>query len=538
MFCPQCGAQNSGASNYCVRCGHKLNSSTVTAQDIRVGDLPEACRSRLLAALKNVPPETFVINESALGWAATGFITAILGVAFVVSQASGYKWQLDDLVTNVLVLATSFVVGWISASYLVKWLRSDFKAYTLLNPLYILRFRFGRIQAINLHSTDAWDIKHLSDTRGRYTGTRFYFRGNGKQNTLKIKSLKVANEIILALKRFPGLVSRLITDQDSSALYSFDLLYEWRRREESFPQPTVEPPTRLTHFFGRTGPILLPAGVAALVFFLLILPYNDSCDDELRWHTAETTATATAYRIYVASRPDGRHVSDAYSAISALYDRAAANYKEASASIGSQGTEAIIRILEYAKATGHYRVVVIFSGDNQIPDDIDARLRSLSGLTHLVPVLPSFTPSMNRAREARILERISASFGKVIPGDVLQFVASRSTPQDPVFNVDYTIKASGTLYYPGKEERLPEANRDWYTGISFLWNFNIVVPGDTTQFAFSLDSRPADLFNVVYQSSDGSDQEFSPLEAYGAMADSAFDDFGSKLLSELSVGGR
>ena len=143
---------------------------------------------------------------------------------------------------------------------------------------------------------------------------------------------------------------------------------------------------------------------------------------------------------------------------------------------------------------------------------------------------------MNQAREARILERISASFGRVIPGDILRFAIGQATPADPVFNVDYVIKASGDLYYPEKQGHLPEANRDWYTGISFSWHFNIAVPdADASTFQFSLDSKPAELFNVAYNRTTSDAPEMTPIEVYGAMADSAFVDFGSKLLSELSV---
>jgi hypothetical protein len=134
------------------------------------------------------------------------------------------------------------------------------------------------------------------------------------------------------------------------------------------------------------------------------------------------------------------------------------------------------------------------------------------------------------------LRRISTSFGKIIPGDILQFDEGQATLRDCVFNVDYVIKASGELYYPEKQDHMSEDNRDWYTGISFTWNFNIVVPGmSATKFEFTLGSKPAQLFNVAYERSESNGAEFSPVQAYGAMADSAFDDFGSKLLTELSV---
>jgi hypothetical protein len=67
-------------------------------------------------------------------------------------------------------------------------------------------------------------------------------------------------------------------------------------------------------------------------------------------------------------------------------------------------------------------------------------------------------------------------------------------------------------------------------------HFDIRVPGsNTSTFQFSLASKPADLFSVAYTSRVGDETDRSPLEIYSAMADSTFDDFGAKLLSELSV---
>jgi hypothetical protein len=536
MICSACQSENSENAKFCSSCGGSLPATLSPAQDIPVADLPDGSRSRLLAALKSGAPETFVINESKVGWAVVGLTGAVLGLGLVISQANGYKWQSDDRLSNLLLVIICFVIGWLAVRYLFRWIRVDFKATALINPLYFLRFRFDRIEAISLIGSNAWDAKHHSDSRGNYAGTTFYFRAAGRQHTLKIKAIRVANELILALNRFPALVANLIQNQNSTALYAFDLLYEWRRREESFPRAKVKRPTGLESLVRRVGPTLLVALVGTMTFFLIIVPYNDSCDDDLRWNTATTAATATAYRLYVATRPDGRHSSEANKAVDVLYDRAAANYRTSSGSVGSEGIEAVIKILEYAKATGHYKVAVNFSGVNDIPADIDAGLRSRYGLPRLVPVLPSFTASMNQAREDRILGRISTSFGKVIPGDILQFGAGRGSPRDPVFSVNYVIRDSGELYYPAKQEHIQEADRDWYTGISFAWKFNIVVPGpNTSTFQFSLDSQPARLFEVAYERSSTDAAEFSPVQAYGAMADSAFDDFGSKLLTELSV---
>lgn len=536
MVCPHCGLDNSEASNFCAGCGHALKASASASYSVSASDLPDSCRVRLLAAIKSPPPETFVIKESKRGWATAALAGSILGVAIVVSNASGYRWLREDALTYLAITVACFVVGSLAMRYLWKFVGSEFQAYSLINPLYFLRIRFDRIDVASLLLPDAWQVTHKKDSRGNYAGSVFTFRGVGGPLKLKLHSVPATNELISALNRYPTFVAELFEREDFDRLRTIDLLFEWRQREKSFPRGSPESTSRLRLFGGRLAFPAVAAAIAIAVFYLAISPFNDRCDDELRWATAKTTSTATAYRLYIASRPNGAHVSDATEAISELYDRAAESYRESGGQNTSPGIEAIIRILEYAKHTGRYKVIVQFNADNEIPDDIDRRIESHYGLSKIVPVLPSFSSSMNEGRQERILQRVSSSFGKVIPGDILQFVSAKASPRDPMFNITYVITASGTVYYPEKQEHLPEASRDWYTGISFLWNFGISVPdANASKFEFSLESHPAEVFDVSYEEAAGGGTGIPPVQAYGSMADSAFDDFGSKLLAELSL---
>lgn len=464
-------------------------------------------------------------------------MAAALCLLLVASQADNYKWQSEERLVYLALVVVSFVIGWQSAAYLFGWFRHDFKAQVLINPLYFLRFRFDHIEAIPFTGDKVWSIRHLKDTKGAYTGTKFYFRSEtGQQKILKTSSIRTANDLIEGLNRFPGYVSDLVQRQDRNTLYFFDLLYEWRLREEQFPGAHRRSSAGLASVLRKLGPALLASLLAIVTFFWAVDPYNDYRDDELRWDTAKSSSTASGFRLYIASRPDGRHVSDAHAAIAKLYEHAADRYRSASGDVKSEGVEVVIKMLEYAKSTGHYKVLVIFAGDNEIPPDIEARRRRSTGLSRLVPILPSFTSAMNQVRETRILQEISESFGKVIPGDILQFAVGPASSQEIGFTVNYVIRASGGMYYPEKQEHIPEANRDWYTGIEFDWTFLVTVPDkESSSFQLVLKSEPAQLFNVAYTRSAGEGTELEPTAVYGAMADSAFDDFGSKLLSRLSV---
>lgn len=534
MFCTRCGAQNDDPSQFCQSCGHSVRTDSLLSPDIRISELPEICTSRIRAALKNPPGETFLINESKLGWALIWLGAAVMAMLIVATQANGYKWQSQEIVTQLFLTVVAFVVGWASLWYVIRWLRSAFKPCVLVNPLYFLRLRFGKIQAISL-PTAIWNVTHLKDSHGAYAGTRFQFRGDGKICSLKIKSIRAANELVGSLNELHARVADLLQRQDFRTLYGFDFLYEWRQREETFPGARNKKPGRSAYVLAKLGSVVAAGTIATLVFTFAVLPYNDRRDDDIRWQSAVNAGTATAYRLYLASRKYGRHSADAFISVESLYDRAADNYRSEAGAVSSPGIEAVIDALNYAKRTGDYRVVVQFSGDNEIPEDIDARMRAAYRLVRVVPILPSFTAPMNQQREARILERVSASFGRIIPGDILRFQMGQPTPQEISFDVKYTITASGDPYYPVDEEKLMVSDRDWYTGISFYWKFSIAIPDSASAFHFSLHSQPAQLFTVGYQRAVGNNEAPSSTEVYNAMADSAFDDFGSKLLSELSV---
>jgi tetratricopeptide (TPR) repeat protein len=505
--------------------------------ELRVSDLPEISKARLLAALKKPPQGTFVISESKFGWASIGLVVSFLGLWGLVAVADNYKWQSDDRLGYLILSIGCFVIGWYSIAYLFSWFRSEFKQQVLVNPLYFLRFRFNRIEAIPFTGEKVWTVQHLKDTKGAYTGSKFYFRPEtGRRKILKTTSIRTANDLIEALNHFPEYVSGLVQRHDLSTLYFHDLLYEWRVHNEQRPQAAHNDPTGLAFLLRKLGPALIASLLGVFIFFLAIVPYNDYRDDELRWGAAKSSATANAYRVYVASRPDGRHLTDAHTAIGTLYKHAVDNYRGASSNVTSQGVEVVIKMLEYAKSTGHYKVFVSFVGNDQIPSDVEARLRRATGLSKLVPILPSFTPSMNHVREARILQEISESFGKVIPGDILQFSVGRGSPQEINFTVNYVIQATGDMYFPVSQEKLPTANRDFYTGIGFDWGFVVSVPDEeSSRFQFSLKSEPAQLFKVAYTKTTGESSELVPTAVYAAMADSAFDDFGSKLLSQLAI---
>jgi hypothetical protein len=209
----------------------------------------------------------------------------------------------------------------------------------------------------------------------------------------------------------------------------------------------------------------------------------------------------------------------------------------------SPGVEAVIAVLEYARATGRYKVAVTFEGTNQIPEGLEGQLKREYGIADIAPSAWSFQDVFNKGRESKILQRIQTSFGKVIPGDVLAFDTGQPEAGDVQFAVNYLVKPTGSVYYPVSEERLPDAKRHFYVGIGYNWHFDIRIPDRDALYQLKFASTPASLFQVAYQrvsknALDVGTQDpnpVNPAEVYDAMAESAFEDFSSKLLSEVAL---
>jgi hypothetical protein len=348
--------------------------------EIRTSELPEISQTRILAALKKPPQGTFVISDSKLKWAYLGLIASLLGIWGLIAEADSYKWQADERLGYLLLATTCFVAGQHAVMYLISWFRAKFKPQVLINPLYFLRFRFRRIEAIAFTGQKVWSVEHLKDSKGAYVGTRFHFRpATGAEKILKVTSVRTANDLIEALNSFPDYVSGLVQNQDRNTLYFYDLLYEWRLQTGNRSQVQGSEVAGLAFVLRKLGPSLAAALLGILAFFVAVVPYNDYRDDEIRWESAKSSASASGYRLYVASRPDGRHLSDARAAIAALYVRATDRYRSASGGASSQGVEVVIKMLEYARSSGRYKVFVSFRANNEIPGDVEARLRKATG---------------------------------------------------------------------------------------------------------------------------------------------------------------
>lgn len=500
-------------------------------------DLPDVTKARLQAALSNPPAGTFVISESRQKWAWTGLAISVLGIWSLIQAADQYKWHSSEEIPLLAFSIVTIAIASYSLNYLVSWSKSEFKPSALVNPLYFIRFRSNTVEVIPFTGKKIWTFRHLKDANGRYGGTKFYFQPEfGPRRILKVVSARAAGDLIAAMEYFAEYVTQLVEIQDRNTLYFYDLLFEWRLLDEKFPRGPHNEPTGFAFLRRKFTPFLIATLIAIMTFVFGLTPYNDFRDDELRWVNAKSVMNVSGYRVYIASRPDGRHVAEAHSGIDALYEQAATRYRDSADDPTSQGVDIVVKMLEYAKRTEKYQVFVSFEADNQIPNDIESRIQSVTGLRRIVPILPSFTREMDRGRETRILQKISESFGERIPGDILQFSMGEGRSDQLRFVVRYLIRATGEIYYPVSQEKLNISTRDWYTGIGFDWGFLVAVPdANSSHYQFAVKSQPAQLFHVAYSRNSSEQNSLEPTIVYSAMADSAFENFGSNLLVELAV---
>jgi hypothetical protein len=502
-----------------------------------VKDLPEITKRRLRKTLEATGGDIFVFRHSKRGWATVGLVATAVWIWLALVLAEDYRWNTEEKYWVLAVCVAAFPIGSLGLLYWVRWIRSEFQDLTLINPLYLLRLRFHEIGAHVLLQAKDFKSHHSVGSRGEYLHTTFKFVFEDGIETLKVKDAKVAQELLTALARFAEQVPAWFRQGESTSLYSADVLYEFRQQEKELS--AAGPPAKVRNLRRVIAPAagLLVGILVGSVFFYSVDRVNDYHDDERRWTSASSAGTAAAFRLYKAQRPNGRHAVDANVRLNILYQKAVSDYRDAAGLETSQGIEAVIKMLDYARRTGKYNVAVSFYGTNEIPADIERQLSSRYGVTHLIPIHPHFTSQANQERESEVVQRISSAFRQIIPADILQFTKSEAADGEIGFFVSYTIQASGALYYSVKEGQIPVGRRNWYTGITFGWTFQIVVPGeDSYPLEFSLTSEPANEIQFSYSApSSGLPTQPPPNAVYKAMANSAFDDLTAKVLRELSV---
>ena len=489
------------------------SSARPNADTLDCSRLPPDVLTRLRSRLHTPSEECFVVERPTflpmLWWPAVGGVL----VAWSIWATNGYRWvQGEKFLYSLLAVGGATMVIW-GVGQLIAWGSATVRPGIFLTPLYMVRTGLNDVYFRWLWGFDDFNAVHNHEN-GAYKNSTFTLTYGSASETFLVRGRREAEQLIEFLRTWELRVREAIGRSDYAQLTSLDdLLGVTRAHVGTAPK----------WFRTRRGVPFLAAALGwAFVAPALLIGLNAYHDDRLSWNAATEVRTASGYRLYLGSHPQGRWRGEAQTALAGLYEAADSRYAQAlSDDHDAEAVAAFRSLLHSARITGEFEVPVQFRRENALPVDLEARLARASGFSGILMIGDAFTESRMQAREARILEQLRSAIRTVIPEDVLQLRASSNA--SPRMVVSYTVAASGDLYYKTSQEALPESKRPFYPGIQFGWTCDIKAPNSGEDlYRFSLDSAPAMQFSAAD-------------DVYDGMADSAFEDFRNALIKRLGL---
>ena len=195
-----------------------------------------------------------------------------------------------------------------------------------------------------------------------------------------------------------------------------------------------------------------------------------------------------------------------------MYNEAISKYKNKT----SSDNDAIIHILEYLKKNEIYYVDIFFKNENRIKD------LNKNNNFKVISAQNSFSPTKNKPREQELINTLNQTLGSFFPSDIISIEDVEDRDNIPRFEITYTYSNSedGSFYYPVSQEILNENERDYYYGLTILWDFSLLIPTENFfVYNFTLSSNPAIQFSTDSNSTDN---------VYSNMVYSAFRDFANE----------
>lgn len=512
-----------------------------TVGSLRFGALSPESRSRLEALQSGGRRDAFVVSQRRLSsyWGLVALSVAPLGVCALSTDSS--LWNRNRWYVMSALVASGLVSLWFHSGRIVEWRRSTIHPGTYVTTMYLLRTSFDQIWFRWL-----WDFKDLNTTHhyrnGNYTHSTVRFQFPTDREELTLKGRDKTDVLLRFLSEAQRVVRTAAAQGDSATLAALDDLKDVRRVDLG--------PRRGWHRSGLAAVAAAGLGVFGAAFLFCCHLFNAYFADLRAWQSAQRTNTAAAMREYGRAHPYGRFVSTAKQQLDGFYGQALTRYRaQLSADHDSQAALAIGELLERARVTGNYRVVVTFAGTNAVPDDIHETLNRQHEIRGVLPVGDAFSLGKMRAREQKAFQAVQSAFRSVIPGDVLdlKILAGRAPnrPDDPyddlypngvdpwaqaigavgAITITYRTNASNSLFYRESQEHIRETSRPFYPGIVFEWNCGIGIAGVPDVYQFQLESKPAEKFTET------------AAGVYEDMTGSAFNDFRQELVKRLGLPG-
>ncbi len=452
-------------------------------------------------------------------------LVPLLWMGLLLKLADNYKWPSETIAWySIITIIASLLFFW-GGKRLVFWHRSTLKPYVYFTPLHYIRTHNDEIKYGYLWDIVDCDIKHDS-SNGAYSSSTCTMVFDNSLEIVTIKNQDIANQLINSLRTWEIRYKQAFKDNDWNYFVTRDDFagiqgkpIDDKLASSFFSQLFLE----LKPLFRFSYGYLLALAVGLLWLFLAF-NLNSYFDDKKSWESAKLFNTASSYRKYIDTHPEGRWKVEAQQQIGKLYEESARKYvKERDSKYENSASNSVIELLDYAKATGNYKVSVEFMRENKISPGIEETLKRKFGIANVIRIGNSFSDDNMKEREAYLLSTISSAFKQIIPEDILDFSSSSVQEKAPLFLVSYVVRVSGSLYFHDRDASIHPRMRPFYPGIFVDWNFEIRLPEKGKSYSFALKSDPASHFSST------------DARVYDAMTESAFDGFRSEIVKRLGL---
>jgi len=557
-----------------------------TTLSLDFNKLPRSSRSLLVSTLKGEGGHRPILSDlmskttSILGW---GFLAMVALGAIAVMASVDFGRYFGDYVQPLWMLGAYVFAAFVAVVSVLCIVRTvalhralPFPPGRYLLPLDFIDARGRTLRIIPLSELADFNGTH-HHTNGGYTHTELNFRfSNGTTESFTVRGKQLAEAVLTNLGSQRDRFREALEQRDELEIAALDPLFEARLSgiwQE--PEPGRDAPVATDLPAVAQKRLVIATAVGAVLAAPTFFARNYLSDEEaftnvradnrtyayeayLRGegrHSQEVREThlpraaldeakekgnVTALRDFLKEYPQSPLVPEARSAIHALFEKTLAHFKEQAASGDPKAVAFIERLLKFQEAHESPNLKVHFRAPElELLTELDTELAERE--LKIAPVAPHFDESRAAPREAAIVTALKAAFGRIFPGDVLQFESGARLSGDEklaaatdnaVLEIAYTVAWSGATY---TSQRDKDRN---FVGILIVFSVQMRIPGekeeDELRFAFAV--RPPETFRVeftpfmaAYMKNNAPTDGPSDAKVYEVMAVRAFDQLETRL---------
>ena len=488
---------------------------------LRFSILPTAVQQRLLARQRGLR-EQLALRTDSLKPELALLGGALIWIGILFYSSNDYRWSENLRLAYAGVTIAAVILISIVVVRFMRWKNSPMKGFIFITPLYFIKTRFDQVSYWGIWQIAAVNpVNHY--TNGSYTYTTVAFVFDEGAESIRLNSLASVHDLFDKLKRWGTRNREAAKTGDWEYFKEQDDFFEIHGNEKTDLQPKERLIKRLlfTTAWGLLGGFALALGADQL---------NQYIDDRRSWEDAAAINRVGGYRKYLVTHPSGAWIEEANKRIEQQYDTSASNYRRSlSTGFDQKASEALLGVLTYIKRTQNYRVRVVFERLNEIPTNLEERLKEEFGVTSVLSMGDAFSEEKMRAREQEIITQVASAFKEVIPEDILEIVGTGAADSKVVLVIRYKVRAGKSLYFRDVDSHISAHLRNYYPGVYLTWDFEIRVP-EQRGYRFSLESNPAS--TISYRSASNLPDSST---VYDRMTSSAFENFRDELIRRLGL---